>query len=204
MDYTIRSIATERELDEALALDCRVFGVSSESSSPAYARERWLERMQSHGDLMLYAESGGEMIGIVFGRIEQGRSVTVGPVAVDARFRSLGVGRNLILLLEKRALGHGIRHLALGAVERAEGFYQRLGYTGTLLVQSDTHSIEELLALNTDYRVAGTNVYEGTVRQVYLDLPAPDRALQHRYEQTFPGCSTQMVFTKTIGTEDLQ
>lgn len=198
MDYLIKHAAAVRELDAALAFDKKVFGLSSERGSPAYSRDQWLARMKSScGDLLLYAEAGGEIIGIVFGRIENG-SVTVGPVAVDERYRMHGVARELMLLLEKRALGHGIRHLALGAVESTEGFYQKLGYTGTLLIQSENHSIAELLALNNKYPVKSTSIYDGTVKQVYLDLPVPDRALQRKYENTLPGCSTQMVFGKTI------
>ena len=40
---------------------------------------------------MLYAESDNKVIGIVFGRIEGEGSVTVGPVAVDGRFRKQGI-----------------------------------------------------------------------------------------------------------------
>ena len=198
MDYTIKHVTTEQELDAVLAFDKRVFGLPSERHSPAYSREKWVERMKTHGDLMLYAELDGEVIAIVFGRIENNRIITVGPVAVDERYRKHGIARELMLLLEKRALGHGIHHLGLGAVESAEGFYQKLGYTGNLLVQSEKHSIEELLSLSKKYPVKSTNVYEGTVNQVLLDLPFPDRELQRRYENTLPGCYTQMVFEKTI------
>jgi len=198
MNYTITHITTEQELDDALAFDQKVFGLSSERHSPAYSREKWLERMKTHEDLMLYAQLGGEVVGIVFGRIENERSITVGPVAVDGRYRKRGLAREMMLLLEQRALGHGIHHLALGAVESAEGFYQKLGYTGTLLVQSEKHSVEELLALNTKYRVISTNLYDGTVHQVFFDLPAPNRELQRKYENSLPGCHTQMVFSKKI------
>ena len=199
IDYTIKYVASEQELDDALAFDKRVFGHPSEQHSPAYSRERWLERMAAGGDLMLYAEADGEIIGIVFGRIENSASITVGPVAVDERFRKRGVARELMLLLEKRALGHGIHHLALGAVESAERFYEKLGYTGTLLIQSEKHSVDELLALNDKYPVKGTNIYDGAVSQVLINLPAPDRAFQRLYENTLPGCHTQMMFEKTIG-----
>lgn len=198
MNYTIKHVATERELDATLAFDQKVFGIPSELCSPAYSREKWLERMHTHGDLMLYAQSDGEVVGIVFGRMEDEGSITVGPVAVDERFRKLGIARKMMLLLERRALDHGVHHLALGAVESAEGFYEKLGYTGTLLIQSEKHSIDALLSLNTAYRVLGTNVYEGTVNQIYLELSAADRALQRQYENALPGCYTQMVFHKKI------
>jgi len=198
MDYTIRHVTTVKELDDALAFEKKVFGLPSERNSPAYSRVKWLERMEKFGDLMLYAESEGEVIGIVFGRIENASSITVGPVAVDERFRKMGVARELMLLLEKRALGHGIHNLALGSVEGAEGFYEKLGYNGVLLVQSEKHSIEELLAVNDKYPVKGTNIYEGTVSQVFIELPALDREFQRFYESSLPGCNTQMAFGKHI------
>ena len=199
MHYTTNHVTTERELDETLAFSEKIFGTPIEHNSPAYAREKWLERMATgHGDLMLYAQSHGEVIGIVFGRLENEHSVTVGPVAVDARFRQHGIAQTLMRVLEERARDHGIHHLGLGAVEGAEGFYQKLGYTGVLLIQSEKHSVEELLALNTEYPVESTNVYEGTVNQVRLELSTPDRELQRKYEHTFPGCHTMMAFGKTI------
>lgn len=201
MKYMIKHVTTEHELDDALALDRKVFGMPSERCSSAYSREKWLERTPSFGDLMLYAESGGETVGIVFGRVEGNGSITVGPVAVDERFHKQGIAREMMLLLETRALGHGIRHLGLGAMESAEGFYEKLGYTGSLLLQSERYSIDELLALNTKYPVIHTNVYEGTVNQVFLELPAADREFQRNCECTLPGCYTQMVYGKTIETE---
>lgn len=198
MKYIIKHVTTEQELDAALELDKRVFGVSSELSSPDYSREKWLSRMKTHANLMLYAEVEGEVVSIVFGRVEGGKSVTVGPVAVDERFRKHGIASALMLELERRTLAHGIRHLSLGAVESAEGFYEKLGYKGTLLLQSEKHSVEELLSLNSRYRVKSTGVYQGTVSQVFIELPAPDREFRRYCEATLPGCHTQTVFNKNI------
>ncbi len=196
MNYTIKHITTEKELDAALEFDLKIFGVRSDAAD--YTREKWLERIETYGDLMLFAESDGEVIGIVFGRVERGVSVTVGPVAVDERFRKFGIAREMMALLEKHTLSHGIHHLCLGAVESAEGFYEKLGYTGTLLIQSEVQSMDDLLALNTKYPVHHTSVYGGTINQVYLELPVADRELQRRYETILTGCYTQMVFEKKI------
>jgi GNAT superfamily N-acetyltransferase len=198
MKYDIHYIKTEQELDAALAHTLKIFDQPNGHSIAANEREKWLERMASAGDLMLYAESDGEVIAIVFGMIENNASITVGIVAVDERFRKKGIGQELMLLLEKRALERGIHSLYLGAAESAEGFYEKLGYTGTLLIQSERHSVEELLSFNTQYPVVATNVYEGTINQIYLDLKKADRALQRRYERELPGCGTQMVFGKNI------
>jgi len=103
MDYVIKHVKTERELDDALAIEKKVFGIPCEYNSPAYSRQKWVERMRFYGDLMLYAESNNEIIGIVFGRIENESGITVGPVAVDERFRKQGVARELMLRLEEHA-----------------------------------------------------------------------------------------------------
>jgi GNAT superfamily N-acetyltransferase len=198
MDYTIKHITAERDLDAALVFDKSVFGMRDEHGHNEYTREKWLARMQTHGDLMLYAETDGEIIGIVFGRMENNGSVTVGPVATFERYRGHGIATALILELEERAKAHGATGLALGAVESAEGFYKKLGYTGSLLIQSDKHTVDELLSLETVYSVIWTNIYDGTIAQVCLALTQPDRALQHEYKNIFTGCWTQMVFGKTL------
>ncbi len=181
-----------------LALDKKVFGISSEQRNSVYSREKWLERMTNYGDLMLFAESSGEIIGIVLGRIENKGSIIVGPVAVDESFRKHGIARQLMLLLEKHALRHSIHRLAVRAEESAEGFYEKLGYKGVLLVQSQEHGIDEMLALNKKYKVINTNVHDGIVNQIYLELPVADREFQRKYENTLSNCYTQMMFSKTI------
>jgi hypothetical protein len=104
----------------------------------------------------------------------------------------------MILLLEERAKTHGVHVIGLGAVQSAEGFYAKIGYTGSLLIQSEKHSIDELLSLNTKYKVNYTRVHDGTINQVNLALTEADRELQRKYETELPGCYTQMMFWKNI------
>jgi len=100
--------------------------------------------------------------------------------------------------VEMRAKGLGWRRITLGAVEGAEGFYTKLGYSGSLLVQSEAHSVDELTAFNRKYEVIGTSVWNGTVSQVWLRLPLLDREFQREYERGLPGCCTQVVFGKDL------
>lgn len=83
-------------------------------------------------------------------------------------------------------------------MEGAEAFYEKLGYSGVLLVQSENHGLDELAAFNKKYEVIGTNIYDGTINQVWLRLPSIDHGFQRAYEEAFHGCSTQMVFSKTF------
>ena len=198
MDYTIKHAATEQELDGALAFARKIFGDNAGLGSREDSRKEWFGHMTRNNDLMLYAESDGEVVGIVFGSIGEDGNMTAGIVAVDERLRNRGVAREMMLMLEERGKAHGVPLIALGAVQTAEGFYSKLGYTGSLLIQSEKHSIEELLALNMKYKVNYARVHDGTINQVNLALPEADRELQCEYETTLPGCNTQMMFWKNI------
>ena len=198
MDYKVKHVTTERELESALAFACKIFGDNAGLASHEKSRKVWLGHMGRNNDLLLYAQSDGEVVGIVFGSIGEDGNMTAGIVAVDERLRNRGVAREMMLLLEKRGKAHKVSLIALGAVQTAEGFYAKLGYTGTLLIQSEKHSIDELLSLNTKYKVNYKRVYEGTINQVNLALPEADRELQRKYETELPGCHTQMMFWKNI------
>lgn len=154
--------------------------------------------MKNHSDLMLYAYLDNEVIGIVFGRINDDKSMTIGSVAVHENYRGDGIAKEMILLLEKRAINNGIQTIKLGAVESAERFYSKWGYSGSLLIQSQIHSVEQLLSLKNRYKVKFTNIYDGKVSQVCLELKESDRELMKEYEAAFPGCYTIMLFSKEI------
>jgi hypothetical protein len=88
----------------------------------------------------------------------------------------------------------------------------KVGYIGSLLIQSEKHGINEMLSLNTRYEVRYTNVYNGKINQVCLALQESDRELQREYENALPGlvgtfgscsamqpeCNIQMMFWKNI------
>jgi len=194
MDYTIKHITTEQELDNALGFARKVFGELIGHKS----REEFLGKMERNSEFLLYAESSGEAIGIVFGSIEANGNMTADIVAVDEHLRNQGVAREMMLLLEERAKAHGVKLIALGAVQSAERFYAKLGYTGSLLIQSEKHSIDELLSLNTKYPVNYTRVHDGKINQVNLAITEADRELQRKYETDLPGCNTQMMFWKNL------
>lgn len=198
MNYLIKNVSSKEELEKTFDFFKMIFIDDPVVNNPEYSLEKWEERMKNHGDLMLYASLEGEVIGIVFGRINDNQSITIGPVAVHQNYRDIGIAKEMIFLLEERAKHYGIHSLTLGAVESAERFYSKLGYTGSLLIQSQIHSIEELLSLNTRYKVEFTNIYDGKVSQVCLELREPDRDLQKEYETTFPCCYTQMMYWKNI------
>lgn len=200
MNYLIKNVSSKEELEKTFDFFKMIFLDMPVIDNPEYSFEKWEERMKNYGDLMLYASLDSEVIGIVFGRINDNYSITMGPVAVHENYRGIGIAKGMIFLLEERATHYGIHSINLGAVESAEKFYSKLGYTGSLLIQSQIHSIEQLLSLNNRYKVEFTNIYDDKVSQVCLELTKPDRDLQKEYDTAFPGCYTQMMYWKNIGT----
>ena len=202
MDYAIKHITTEKELDNALAFAREIFKDNSNFANQDESRKEYLKNMERSSNLLLYAESNGEVVGIVFGSVgerDDGRIKMVADiVAVDERLRNRGVAREMMLLLEERGKTYGAHVIALGAVQAAEGFYAKLGYTGSLLIQSKKHTIDELLSLNTKYPVNYTRIHDGKINQINLAITEADRELQHKYESNLPGCYTQMMFWKNI------
>jgi GNAT superfamily N-acetyltransferase len=165
-----------------------------------YSREFWTDRLGERPELLLYAKAGGKICGSVFAW-EDGGSITIAHCGVLKEYQKQGIGRALVAETEKRAKILGYGGIALGSAEEAEGFYEKLGYTGSLLIQSDKHSVDELKSLNErekNYEVLWTNVYEGTINQVCLKVPAADRELQRSYENAFDSCWTQMTYGKNF------
>lgn len=189
MNYRIKNVTTEEELDAVLTFAEKIFG-KDDLGLVISAREEWVKRLFDHPELLLYAEANEEIITIVLGFIEDNGNMTIGVVATDKKWRNHGIAKELMLLLEERAKAFNVHLIALGSVGAAEGFYAKLGYTGQLLIQSTKHSIDELLTLNPGYPVAFINIYNGMINQVCLKLPQGDRALQKLYETTFDDCHT--------------
>ncbi|MCL2772944.1 MAG: GNAT family N-acetyltransferase [Oscillospiraceae bacterium] len=165
-----------------------------------YNRNFWIEKFNEHPELLLYAKIDGEICGSVFAWEDNG-DITVGHCGVLNEYQKQGVGKALMLETENRVKNLDFHGISLGSAESAEGFYEKLGYTGALLIQSDTHSIEELKFMNErekNYDIIWTNIYEGTINQICLRVPISDREFQRKYETAFDNCWTQMIYGKNF------
>ena len=190
----IDNVKSIDELNSVLDLVFSIFP-QLENREYKYSREFWTEKFNELPDLLLYARDGNAICGFVFAWDDNG-GITITHVGVNSAYRRKGVGKMLMLEAEKRVKVLGYRGITLASVDSAEGFYEKLGYAGALLIQSKNHSIDELLALNTSYEVIYTNIYDENINQICLRVPFAHRMLQQKYEETLPGCYTQMIFGK--------
>ena len=194
MKYTITYAKTKEELDKLLYFGQEILGGNQE----IYDRSVWVTYLQKCPELLIYAESNHEVMGVALSHLEENGNITVGIVATKEEYRKKGIAKSLMLEVEKEAMKQQVHLLALASAETAEEFYAKLGYTRQLLIQSQDFTVEELLTLNPDYHVEFTNVYDGKINQVCLKLEKPDRELQQKYENTFHGCNTTTLCWKMI------
>jgi AraC-like DNA-binding protein/GNAT superfamily N-acetyltransferase len=159
--------------------------------------EFWKKQLSVTPELMIYAEDKGKIIGLAYGFTEED-SVTISYVGTEQEYRDKGIEQALVKEMEKRAKALGYSLLAAGAMPEEESLWQECGYTGLLLIQSEKNRVEELRALNPGLKEINARVYDGNVNQLFLEIPAPDRALEKKYEEAFPDCNTIMVYTRRV------
>jgi GNAT superfamily N-acetyltransferase len=199
----IESIKSIAELEHILKFVSSIFPQPEENREKYnYTRDFWLDKMEKNADLLLYAKNGDQIIASVFAWIDNNEA-TIAHFCVDEEWRNKQIGASIMTEIESRIKKQGYNLITLGSLESAEGFYEKMGYTGSLLIQSEKTSIEELLSMNEQYNIAWTNIYDNKINQVCLNLPKPDRELQEKYEHTFIDCHTQMIFQKNLSILDI-
>jgi N-acetylglutamate synthase-like GNAT family acetyltransferase len=194
MNYKIKHVTNEDELNKTLNFARNILN----HNEIQFDKQCWSERMKAHPELLIYAESRSEVIGISLAYLEDNGNVTIGGVAVVVEYRKHGIAKELIAQIEKQAKNLDVNLIVLGSKEEAEGFYEKIGFTGQLLIQSEKHSVEELLELNPGNTVLYTNIYDGKINQLCLKLDSSNKELQRKYESMCNGCNTQIMFWKRI------
>lgn len=192
----LNSIENEVVFSKVLNVADKMFNITAQNDKK-YGHAFWEKQFIETPELLIYAEDSGKICGLAFGWVDND-SVTIAYVGVEKDYQGQNIEQALLVEIENRAKTLGYDRLTLGVSEGEEGFYEKCGYTGNLLIQSEKNSIDELRSLNPGYEEIGANVYEGYVNQLYLNIPSIDRDLQRKYEKTFPDCNTIMVFGKTV------
>jgi len=191
--YTVARVQTRDDLERVWAFAVPILDLPTGVHTLAY----YTEQLARDPDLLVYAEREGRVAGCILASIE-GDHVLVGPVAVAADARRMGIGSAMMQEVERQALAIGQATLILGSVEEAEPFYLSCGFQPHLFIQvPESGALDRFKALNLGYEVAWEAVEEGWTR-LMLRTPAIDKPLQRRYEDAFPGCYTQVVFIKHL------
>lgn len=95
MSYTIKHTACENELESIFSFDENIFNVG-------FDHESWEKRLETHPELLVYAETDGFVIGCALSSLEDNGNVAVEEaMAVDNRFGKYGIASALLREAEK-------------------------------------------------------------------------------------------------------
>jgi predicted N-acetyltransferase YhbS len=192
--FQIKSVASLAELELVYSLAVSILGNMDDS---IHTHAYYCDQYRQTPSLLVYAEKDGRVVGCILGSIERDH-VLVGPTAVAAEVRGLGVGAALMRHLEEEARKLNQTTLILGSRQEAEGFYLRCGFHPNLFIQlAQPDQLEALKQLNQRYAVIW-EMQDAANTRIMLATPQVDRDLQAAYEKQFPGCGTQYVFIKEI------
>ena len=172
--------------------------ISSESEEK-FGGKWWTAQYRKNPELVLYAKDKEKICAVLLG-FEEGGSVSVHEGVLD-EYKNTGILEALFVELEKKARQQGAKSIALGIGEGEEEFYAKLGYIGKTLIQSEKHSIAELMEYNAqhnNYELISSQVYEGYVNQLWLDASLLDKELKHRYEIEIGDCWVQVIASKEL------
>ncbi|MBQ7186374.1 MAG: GNAT family N-acetyltransferase [Ruminococcus sp.] len=111
-------------------------GLDNAPEAEAIRREVFMEEQGFHNEFddidkrayhaVIYTDGKASAVGRLF----DGRSGWhIGRVAVRKEFRGAGLGALVVMSLEEKAASLGAECIRLSAQVRAQGFYERLGYT---------------------------------------------------------------------------
>ena len=109
----------------------------------------------------------------------------------------------MFIELEKRTKKLGYKGIGLGIQEGQEEFYAKLGYTGSMLIQSEKYSIDDLRNYleslnNKNWELRNTNIYDGYINQLWLNVSILDKDLKKKFEVDLGDCWTQIIVCKGV------
>lgn len=191
--FSVQTIQTLDQLKQVWSFAIPILDLPTGKHTLQY----YTEQLPKTPTLLVFAEQDDRICGCVLASIEDDH-VLVGPVAVAEDWRRMGIGSAMMQEVETRAKEIGQNTLILGAVAEAEPFYLSCGFQPNLFIQlPEPGAVERLESMNEEYDVIWKAEQEGWSR-LMLRTPGIDKGLQRKYDQGFPNCSTQYVFTKHV------
>lgn len=187
-------IMNEEILDKSLLIADQMYNLTVNGQGK-YSYDFWRRQFRAHPQLMLSAWSDDDMVGLMFGWVDQA-AVTLAYDWVRDDDASQSIRRELLAAFESQVRQSGYTSIHLG-VQDNEAFYQQQGYQGRLLIQSETVNVETLAAAAIGYPISYQGVYEDHVHQISLDVAADD-PIRSSMEKQFPDCDTVMVYSKVV------
>lgn len=145
---------------------------------------------------VVIAKDGNEVIGAVLSSDENEDTLLIGELAVNEKYRKLGIGTKLIQQLEQNAIEIGKKEITLGAQGPAENFYLKMGYTPRLFIQLTGNNRIDEIKKYIPNKVVWENTGDG-FSKVIVETNGVDKQLQKNISEK-TGAHTQYLFSKRI------
>ena len=162
MDVRIRAIDGEewrlwRSLRMRAVEDSPDAFRSTLGQESAEADDWWIELIKKTADhphdVLLVAETAGDAVGMLFGRLNEGELLDVGSMWVEPENRRQGIGRRLLAHAVEWAVAAGAKRAELWVTSEnsaARALYQQAGFTPTEETEPLRHGsdlvVEKLVA----------------------------------------------------------
>jgi len=199
----IEYVKNIEELDAVLSF-CKILYPKVEfmgaDGDDKYSRNFWIKQWKINPELLLFTKDNDCICGIAISWAD-GQNITVAMDGVIEEYANTGIHEALLTETENRAKRLDYKGVGLGISEGKEDFYAKMGYIGKMLIQSEKYSIDELKAFNEqydNYEVIGSNVYEESIDQLWLNVSLLDKKLKKKYEDDIGDCWVLIVVGKVL------
>lgn len=149
-------------------------------------------------DLLIIAKDKEKIAGALFGSFQGKDGALIGELFVAKQYRKKGVGSSLLKKFEENVKNIGKKSILLGALEYAEKFYLKNGYSPRLFIEllnNDRKKKESIRSYIREYKIIWEN--NAFNYKVILETNRIDKRLQKDIESKFR-CSTQYLFYKDL------
>lgn len=206
MNIELKYVESEEKLKEVFSFFSNIFYTESKKYHEHYypMGDRYYEMcemLKKNNRLLVYAEANGKVIGCAIGKNLDllNKKVTLSVLAVNQNYRNLKVATKLVQEFENICRNIGLQSISLGARWRACGFYEKLNYKPSFMVQVyDFVKIKEIRKNNL-YEFKELESYQGeTYGFIRYEVSSITEDYIKYFENKIPTAMVQYIFTKEL------
>jgi len=147
-------------------------------------------------ELFVGVYKNNKIIGIAFGYVKKS-NVLLGELAIDQKFRKMGIGSKLLVFFENRAARIGKEKIVTGALEEAEAFYLRKGYKPILFLQIKYSQLPQNYTSISEFKIIKETNYVDAKR-LFFEVKEPSKQLKVRLINLFHAYDGIYLFEKKL------
>jgi len=136
------------------------------------------------------------LIGIIFGYIKR-NNVLLGEMAIDEKYRGLGLGSKLLNFFEKQIIKIDKNKIILGARKNVEKFYMKRGYKPILFLQIRHSDVPLNYKSLSKYKIIKETNYSDAKRLLF-EVKYVSNVLKNKLAKLFHAYNAIYLFEKSL------